>query len=236
MTKVLILTKSILNEQTFQKKLQELNHEVYCSVSFFKEDNKKQPDKTIINFFDTLIVSETLNRAESERVLSILEPNGIAVIRKCDAIPSKSEEREWQLLGITNWVRRDESMEGLREFFEMIKHKFSKKLYVETKVRPPSVSFRNVHLSQREQMLLKYLFYSKSVVLDRDQLCRKIWGEKETTNSNLSQLSALVNRVKRKFETILPESEIIETHWGRGYSLSEEGMTVIPTLFEGEND
>ena len=63
--------------------------------------------------------------------------------------------------------------------------------------------------------------YPQSGVLSRKELCEHLWQDGDTP-SNMSQLSCLINKLKRKFELHGIAGETITTLWGRGYKLSSE--------------
>ena len=77
--------------------------------------------------------------------------------------------------------------------------------------------------SKTEKKLFENLLnaYSKGEVLSRVELCERLWSE-GSTSSNMSQLSCLINKLKRKLEEGGITGETIVTLWGRGYKLNNE--------------
>ena len=65
------------------------------------------------------------------------------------------------------------------------------------------------------------LAHTKNQLVSRKELCEYLWEEGETP-SNMSQLSCLIHKIKRKFELAGITNEVIATLWGRGYRLNEE--------------
>lgn len=85
---VLILTHNILVERPLVEKLQRLNIEVLSSAKLLTMLQAKQVPLEVMNFFDVLIVSETISDQE---LTVILEEVGekFTIIRETDRMPQK---------------------------------------------------------------------------------------------------------------------------------------------------
>ena len=77
---------------------------------------------------------------------------------------------------------------------------------------------REVHLTQREFDVLRYLAERQDRVVYRSELLRDIWGYVEAPTSTRSVDQAIV-RLRRKLE-LDPRSRVIRTVHGNGYRLS----------------
>lgn len=111
---VLILTHNILVERPLVEKLQRLNIEVLSSAKLLTMLQAKQVPLEVMNFFDVLIVSETISDQE---LTVILEEVGekFTIIRETDRMPQKEEKSEWESQGVDEWLLEDETLSGLRE-------------------------------------------------------------------------------------------------------------------------
>lgn len=72
MISVLLLTKNILVEQKLQEKLQRLNYEVFCCSNMFYLMTQQTRKLPMINYFDYIILSETITENEMRQILAVL--------------------------------------------------------------------------------------------------------------------------------------------------------------------
>ena len=77
--------------------------------------------------------------------------------------------------------------------------------------------------SKKEKKVFQKLWEAQvsDGVVSRKEICDYLWPDGETP-SNMSQLSCLINKIKRKFEREGITDEVIVTLWGRGYKLNEK--------------
>ena len=212
MTQILLLTKNPLNENKIEKQLRQLGHEVFSSrilLNSFLQINDKS-NYEILSLFDAIIISETIDNSELVILLKVLKKYNLPILRKTNETMDKIKNKEWRDKGISNFINRNPEIEVLRE---KLKVESSKKI---NNGKKNNLKILNLGLSHDEIKLFSILYVSKRVV-SRDELCIKMWGEK--TNSRLSQLSALINKLKLKMSKLHIEGVVIETIWGRGYKL-----------------
>lgn len=73
-------------------------------------------------------------------------------------------------------------------------------------------------LSKKELLLFHCLMNSGTTVVSRTELCEYLWRE-SPTNSHLSQLSLLIQKVKMKLQASGIDYIQIDTVWGQGYKV-----------------
>ena len=93
--KLLILTKNILAETSFQSKLQQMNNEVFCSTCLLDACySMDQKMSYLLSCFDAVILSETISYQEIVDLLSNIREHVPAIVRKYESEFSKSFEEE----------------------------------------------------------------------------------------------------------------------------------------------
>lgn len=201
---ILLLTKNILAEENFQSKLQQLGHEVFVNKSFL------QNSEDIINFnFDICIISNTVSKSRSERVLSEICQGNIGVLFECESSVGKENTYGSKI----KWIAQDETMETIKE---KIEYAYSSKK--DSLVKRKNVG-SNLNLSTNEQRVFSFLSASENVTFSREKICKYVWNG-NCTNSQKSQLSILVKRINRKMKDSSIDTHEIRTLWGRGYVYS----------------
>ena len=232
MQHVLILTKNTLTEENIINKLQRMNCEILCSADMLHrlQNGTVNP---FISYFQGVILSESLCHSEVEQLLTLLKKYPLKVLRIVENYPNEEEQSYWHEQGIADWLTKDTSYESLREKINDL----TRQLELEMASGNPILSFPHMGESPKydnRKLLLKSLSktekkvfeclveaYPKSGILSRKELCDHLWRDGDTS-SNMSQLSCLINKLKRKFEQHGFTSEAIITLWGRGYKLSSE--------------
>ncbi|MBO1308800.1 winged helix-turn-helix domain-containing protein [Enterococcus sp. 669A] len=227
---VLILTRNILSEEGLIRQLHYLNYEVLCSSDLLQvlQMGKGSP---MFSYFQAVILSETLSNSEVEKILPVLHTFPIAILRNSEVYPVK-EQTEWQDQGIHGWVSKNGTIETLREAIaEALQTVYEQRMASSQILAFPvgdSESERSLvktvwnSFSKTEKKVFEQLLQAKNDgVLSRKEICDYLWREGETP-SNMSQLSCLINKIKRKFERAGIKDEIVVTLWGRGYKLNEE--------------
>ena len=223
MTRVLIITKNLLAEQSLQAILQRSNDEVYCSSNLMLD---AQLSPQIIKYFSLVIFSDTISTLEVSKYYSAFKKNGLALLRKGRKNDLKNSECSYLIDEIDDWIDPETTD------IEVIE-KIAKWTSSQTKSSPLDSEGVVPHaeknselfffsLSANEKKFLHYLYqYQKTgETLSREKLCYLIW-EKDATKSNLCQLSNLTNRIKKKLAAYhFPEGELI-TSWNKGYFLGD---------------
>ena len=90
---------------------------------------------------------------------------------------------------------------------------------------------RQIHLLPREFDLLLYLMRNQGIVLSRDQLLEKVWGEEYMGETRTVDVH--VRRLRAKIERDPANPELIQTIHGVGYvfggDASRRGVSHVPT-------
>ena len=232
MQHVLILTKNILTEETIISKLQRMNCEVLCSADMLQR-LQQGAVSPFISYFQWVILSESLCHSEVEQLLTLLKHYPLMVLRIVENEPSEEDQAYWHEQGIADWLTKDTSYESLREKMNDLNRQLEQELISGSQIlsfphpveRPEQNELKLLlkSLSKTERKVFECLIdtYPKNGVLSRKELCDHLWRDGDTP-SNMSQLSCLINKLKRKFELHGITGETITTLWGRGYRLSEE--------------
>lgn len=220
MTRILILTKNVLHEVSFEKQLRHLGNEVFTSLTIFENIMYDQLPRDFLSMFHQVIISETIDNKEAIKLIDKLKQPSIILLRKTDECLEENRCLEWKELGLTDWVECHPTLETLRDqlICDQVELANSTLLHCPTK---KSIDILSLPLSVGESRLLTILYQHQKVFTSREDLCIEMWS-KPKTNSTMSQLSTLVKKLKRKLEEFGVEGEIIETSWGQGYRLAEQ--------------
>lgn len=232
MQHVLILTKNALAEEAIISKLQRMNCETLCSTDMLQRMQKGSVSP-FLSYFQWVILSESLCHSEVEYILNLLQNYPLLILRIVENYPNEEEQAYWQEKGISEWLNKETNYETLREKMNELNQQLEGKMSDGNQI----LSFPQ-SIERSEQKDLKLLMksfskterkvfeklvegYPQSGVLSRKELCDYLWRDGDTS-SNMSQLSCLINKLKRKFELHGITGETITTLWGRGYKLSDE--------------
>lgn len=232
MQHVLILTKNALAEEAIISKLQRMNCEILCSADMLQRMQKGSVSP-FLSYFQWVILSESLCHSEVEYILNLLQNYPLLILRIVENYPNEEEQVYWQEKGISEWLNKETNYETLREKMNELNQQLEGKMSDGNQI----LSFPQ-SIERSEQKDLKLLMksfskterkvfeklvegYPQSGVLSRKELCDYLWRDGDTS-SNMSQLSCLINKLKRKFELHGITGETITTLWGRGYKLSDE--------------
>lgn len=218
MCNIMIITRNILVEQTLQQRLQHLGHEVFCTGI----ETCHAKLQLLIEFFDSIILSETLSNEESQLIIQQVESGEqpVEVLRKVETLPSKEQSAEFAELGVKGYLSIDASLEELREKYAKKQKNWVKDAKAVLNLVTKR-SYLNVHLAKNEKKLMKILLENAGNCLDRNTICEKIW-DNQPTNSSMSQLSALIKKIQIKFEAAGLEHKLVLTYWGRGYQINPQ--------------
>ncbi|MGM0214813.1 winged helix-turn-helix domain-containing protein [Enterococcus sp. AZ109] len=236
---VLILTKNLLAEMSFQSKLQQLNNEVFCSTCLLDDCCLKgQETGTFLSYFDFIILSETISYQEIIEIMPKIRKQVTAIVRKYESDFTKSYEEEQTEYAIDQWIEGSASLEEIRELCQAV-NRLKMKYDPDKQLRPimsgekytavkKQYHFYNFGLSKRENTLLMCLYEYRGNYLSREELCKKIWRDKElVTNSQMSALSTCVHNIKIKVKKCGVKCNPIVTVWGLGYQISDEFCEII---------
>lgn len=228
MSQVLLLTKNILSDQQLQEKLQNLNHEVWCSAQLIDQILRLGLPPSLIQQFQIILFSKTLCDQEVGLLADFFNRYSIAVLREVGGLPSVEDQAAWQKRGLHGFLLEDEALFDLREKLSQAQTSANQQEALNRRIVPfpgggeaaKELNPMKIHLTGKERKLMDLLIEAQGELITRKQLCERIWPEGETP-SNMSQLSCMINRIKRKFEAQGVEGKLILTHWGKGYQLSE---------------
>lgn len=222
---ILLLTKSLSFEQEFIRNLNDLGHEVLCSKKFLTDLQTKDYFGMDLNYFDTLILSETISDQEVSKILPFFLNFKCAIYRKT-INPSPAETiNTWKKMGITGFISQNTHFDELRE--ELIACNEKKTVL---KWGPPNneettleIMLRN--FSRQELQVFRILQESQRNYTSRESLSQQLWGELPT-KSKESRLSGIIRSIKKKLAEYGFDESCLETSWGRGYRLEKMKLKV----------
>lgn len=223
MQPILILTKNLLVDQTLQNNLQQLGYEVFCTSELLKRVQYSSNGLDFLHLYPLIILSGTLSNQEIQEIIPRLNNGNSVIFRKLIQSPSLEEKEQLKQLGVDDWFNETSSLDSIREMLSL--HFTQKKdeqnnqislYYLED--REQRLHSFEEKLSRKERQVYRCLMESETNVVSRIQLCQYIWGD-SPTNSHLSQLSFLIQKVKTKLQTSGIEDIQVETLWGQGYKM-----------------
>lgn len=234
--KLLILTKNILAETSFQSKLQQMNNEVFCSTCLLDACHSMDQEMNhLLSCFDAVILSETISYQEIVDLISNIREYVPAIVRKYESEFTKGFEEEQTEYVIDQRIKSDASLEEIRELCQAIRPKSSEirkeSSFVYSKKKTPEINyhFYNFGFSKRESRMLMCLYENRGRYLSRQEMCQKIWNEESASDSKMSALSSCVRNIKEKVGKSGVDFNPIDTAWGRGYQMSDEFYQLIQT-------
>lgn len=222
MVSVLLLTKNILVEQKLQAKLQRLNYEVFCCSNMFYLLTQQARKLPMINYFDYIILSETISENELQQLLTVL-PESKIILRKLENDP------EGQLEGIHGWISEESTIEELRESLcQWEKRPMTQEVIlslVGNRIGDgnETTSTGSLSLSKLERRALEQLYQADGKVISREELCECLWKD-GATKSRLAQLSILIKKLRIAFKKDGVSGETVQTSWGEGYLLTSTAL------------
>ncbi|MFU0787323.1 MAG: Winged helix family transcriptional regulator [Enterococcus gilvus] len=220
MTQILYLTKNILVERKMQEKLNDLNIEVYCSSRML--DELLGEEKSIVQPlypFTAVLFSNTISNKETQQLIQTLSSFPLSYIRKVDRLLEEEIPA-----GIDQLVSENQPIDDLREaiyslddktreyhVFELIEDARQNRILTEE-------SIKELILTRNEENILRFLMSANGRSVSREEICKNTWGQ-EVRNSQLSQLSCIVRRLKEKLQLAGYGEDLLVTLWGKGYRL-----------------
>lgn len=225
MTSVLILTKNVLVEQKLQTRLQRLNCEVFASPKMLSLLIERPNEIMIANYFKCVIISETVTNEEVRWILPSLQMTPKIILRKVEQYTENEVEDSAE--GIDGVITESMNLEELRESLVKVEDEVSHDGVIysfdpkNNLVRRELRELSSLQLTKMEARVLRKLYQNRGEIISREELCDYIWGD-GASSSHLSQISWIMKRIRNAFANDGAGDETIETHWGKGYSLSEE--------------
>ncbi len=228
MQHALILTKNTVSEEGLIEKLKRLNYEILCSTDLLYH-LQKYASSSFFSYFHWVFLSETLCNDEVELILNQLKDFPVFLVRMVEKNMDDEEIVRLEDQGMSGSLEIDASFEEIREKLHGLqkelrdKQQSTNKIIVLGNTEKEGLKPLISRLSKTEKKLFENLLtaYSKGVILSRIELCERLWPEGGTP-SNMSQLSCLINKLKRKLEEGGITGETIITLWGRGYKLGSD--------------
>ncbi|MEY8500614.1 helix-turn-helix domain-containing protein [Enterococcus avium] len=208
---VMVLTRNIKSDEHIIEKLKELNYGYYYSSSF--TNSLLEHHKHFVNFvsyFHICLLSNTLSNYEVENIASVIEEHSIIFRLYEDENLEKTKNKNIKSIYIHSGIdtfREVLSQASLQMRNSKKSSKFRNRQYNE---------LTNLKFSKTERQLVELFIKNKEQVLSRREIVEYIW--KEVTTSRLSQLSFLVNDIRKKIKKEGIDCEI-ESRWGKGYIL-----------------
>lgn len=218
MSQILLLTNNPQNEQFIEKRLRQLGHEVFTTKIMIEYCLSNEASQEFTQFFQHIILSETLANREVKALLHVLKSYSIPILRKSDDYPEETELSEWQALGVTEWINSRPSLEVLREKLCFDKTESEEMTRLSKTEKRCAIS--SLGLSVGELNLFVLLYRHQSQPVSREEISLHLWN-KEKSNSSMSQISVLVRYLRNKLAAQKIKGPIIETCWGKGYRMHE---------------
>lgn len=227
MCQALLLTKNILANQELQNKLQGLNDEVWCSNLLLDQIQRFGVPVFVSQQFQLIIFGKTICDDEAQELLQALRDYPLMILREVEQEPLDEEREKWTERGLHGYLSENDTQEMIREKIALANQKRTQTTDLKKRIVPfphsdtkSEFDSSRIRLTGKEQIVMNLLVRAQGEIMTRQELCEKIWSDGNTA-SNMSQLSCMINRIKRKFENQGVDGRIIITHWGRGYQLSE---------------
>lgn len=210
--KILILTKNVLVEQQLQNKLQELDHEVFCSCKFIYQLSNSDVYLVSLDMFDVVILSETLPNVQVEATLNLLKRSGKIVFRKTDSVEN-ADNLDFNY-SYDGWINVTDSKDIIRETLASVDL-----MKLDTSERWEILIFTK-KLSVRENQLFELLYSARGKCVSHDTIYEKIFnGTKVSASSNAPYLAGLIRKIRKKIVSSEIENLDIITEHGKGYKL-----------------
>lgn len=213
MSQILLLTKNVLNEKDFENQLKKLGNEVYTSTELLEACIHDELHQDFLSMYQFVLLSETIENAEIDKLTSALEKYPIVIIRKTDEQLNEIDYQDWRKKGISEWIECNPKTEVLRE-------KLSSNQKVSSKTNKTKRDISTLSLTNSELRLLYILLSQEKNFLSREELSKNMWNRSKN-DSTMSHLSTLVKRLNQKLAEQRIDGPLIETLWGKGYRLHE---------------
>lgn len=217
---VLILTKSLIAEERLQNQLQKIDYEVLVSRRINTYEVGVHTNFQCLSYFWIVIFSETLTDLEVTQLLETKRFEGKILLRKTDNISKISIDTGSENQSLIE-ISHDCDLNELMMTLDSVQHKHQTKRLAFTQAKDSErfndkmVMFLQ-KLTKNEIKVVEILLENYGQSVSREEMSARIWGTFD--ESKKVQLSALINRIKKKAEDSRDILTIV-TFWGRGYSL-----------------
>ena len=217
---ILLLTKSLSFEQNFVRELNSLGHEVLCSKKFLLDLQHKDYFGMDLNYFDTVILSETISNQEVNTILPFFLNFSCVIYRKTSVQLSNEIINKWKILGITGFISQNTCFDELREKL-VVCNQNRRLLKWDTANSEEAVLESLVKsFSKQELQVFRILQDSHKNFVSREFFSHELWGGPQT-KSKESRLSGIIRSIKKKLSDCGFDETCLETSWGRGYRLED---------------
>lgn len=227
MERILIVTRNTLAEKGLQEQLQIMNYEVLCHQGTSLDPLLQADGAAFLDFFDCLIVSDTLSEKEYMEIESTLSHRRIrlAVLRRSEAFDRVNRST-------SNLLPKAPSFELLRELLaERIGYPQSGD--PKSAAALLSEQLARIRWTAKEREVFDYLHEHAGVCMDRETICLALWGV--YNNSSKVHLSNLVRQIKGKLGVSGIGAEKLVTLWGQGYRLDQSLKAIDRSLKRTED-
>lgn len=225
MKNILLLTKSLISEQSLEQQLQQLDCEVYVSKRVLESCLYDEVDLNLLQSFEIILISETVSNNELMWLLPAITESDSFIIRKSDSHLTEEEKKEWHKKGVFSWIKTENSLEELRESIDDVMSMKNAENRTSNIISIRRIkekrNFSSLILTHKERKLLLLLFQANGQTISRDVLSRKLWDQ-APCNSTMTQLSTLTHRLKIKLAEQGIYGDILQTVWGVGYRLLDD--------------
>ncbi|MGL9730961.1 helix-turn-helix domain-containing protein [Enterococcus sp. DIV0756] len=219
---VLLLTKSYSYEQDFINKLNVLGYEVLCSKQLFLDllnVEKKEFDGEF-DFFDKVILSETISDQEAVICVDRLKTVSCTLIRKTIVDLNEELRKKWQKKGMSILISQTLNFEELREQLSASDQTEQKGKPTLSKEKVLFLEHFDYCLTKQEYRVFRLLKQSLGKCISRTDMCFYVW-ETTPSRSKESRLSGIVKSLKRKMKEQGLDETQLQTSWGKGYCLKK---------------
>lgn len=96
-------------------------------------------------------------------------------------------------------------------------------LTLDLKLRKAFVGAQRVPLTAREFDVLELLVQSRGVVLPKQTILEQLYGDAEVPDQKI--IDVFVCKIRRKLREATDGNGVIDTVWGRGYIVRQDGRT-----------
>jgi len=215
---ILLLTKSLSFEQEFIRNLNNLGHEVLCSKKFLTDLLTNDYFGMDLNYFDTLILSETISDQEVSKILPFFLIFDCPVYRKTiHPLPAETINT-WKKMGIMGYISQNTHFDELREELIGCNEKKPVLRWGTQNTGETTLEIMLRTFSKQELEVFRILQKSQGSFISRETLSQQLWGELPT-KSKESRLSGIIRSIKKKLAEFEFDETCVETSWGRGYRL-----------------
>lgn len=239
MKQIVIVTKNIMAETELQSKLYKLGYEVFCSSQML-EALLDQQGANYLEIFKRIIISETVSDSDVKKILQMIRSDDVIVWRMDEGEKNDKDIEKWLRLGLQRFLKPNMELKELREEFSKNNEQTNKEVKTnevnmpannEVKKGVPDFKAFIRSLSTKEKKLFDCLYEARGELVTRDELSKQIWGVGKS-NSTLTHLSQIIQRLKKKMQKSGIASDLLQTRWRQGYALSNKFFEAMDTQIE----